>query len=284
MCTKITFLKFLIVCGFIIVIRNKYFCGMQLNITRPICFFDLETTGVNVAKDRIVEISILKVFPDGREEEFTERINPTVPIPAVTTAVHGISDADVVDKPTFAERAKVIYDIIKDSDLAGFNSNRFDIPLLVEELLRAGIDFDMKNRNAIDVQNIFHKMEQRTLVAAYKFYCGKDLTNAHSASADTWATYEVLKSQLDRYDELENDMKFLGDFSTRKKNADFAGFIGYDKEGVEIFTFGKHKGKKVEEVLDNEPGYFGWIQNADFPLYTKKVLTGIKLRKLNTKG
>ncbi|RMB56882.1 3'-5' exonuclease [Dokdonia sinensis] len=256
---------------------------MQLNITRPICFFDLETTGINVAKDRIVEISILKVFPDGREEEFTERINPTVPIPAETTAVHGISDADVADKPTFAERAKDIHDIIKDSDLAGFNSNRFDIPLLVEELLRADIDFEMKNRNAIDVQNIFHKMEQRTLVAAYKFYCDKDLTNAHSAAADTKATYEVLKSQLDRYEDLPQDMKSLAEFSSHKKKADFAGFIGYNKEGEEIFTFGKHKGKKVEEVLDNEPGYFGWIQNADFPLYTKKVLTAIKLRKLNTK-
>lgn len=256
---------------------------MKLNITRPICFFDLETTGVNVAKDRIVEISILKVYPDGREEELTERINPTVPIPAETTAVHGISDADVADKPTFAERAKAIHDMIKDSDLAGFNSNRFDIPLLVEELLRADIDFDLKQRNAIDVQNIFHKMEQRTLVAAYKFYCDKDLTNAHSAAADTRATYEVLKSQLDRYDELPNDMKYLADFSSRHKRADFAGFIGYNDEGVEIFTFGKHKGRIVEEVLESEPGYFGWIQNADFPLYTKKVLTQIKLRKLNTK-
>ncbi len=257
---------------------------MELDITRPICFFDLETTGINVAKDRIVEISILKVYPDGREVELTERINPTVPIPAETTAVHGISDADVADKPTFAQRAKDIHDMIKDSDLAGFNSNRFDIPLLVEELLRAGIDFDMKNRNAVDVQTIFHKMEQRTLVAAYKFYCDKDLTDAHSAAADTRATYEVLKSQLDRYEDLQNNMKFLADFSTRKKSVDFAGFIGYDKEGEEIFTFGKHKGKKVEEVLDKEPGYFGWIQNADFPLYTKKVLTAIKLRKLNTKG
>lgn len=256
---------------------------MQLNITRPICFFDLETTGINVAKDRIVEISILKVFPDGREEEFTERINPTVSIPAETTAVHGISDADVADKPTFAARAKDIHDIIKDSDLAGFNSNRFDIPLLVEELLRAGIDFEMKNRNAIDVQNIFHKMEQRTLVAAYKFYCDKDLTNAHSAAADTKATYEVLKSQLDRYEDLPQDMKSLAEFSSHKKKADFAGFIAFNKEGEEIFSFGKHKGKKVEDVLDNEPGYYGWIQNADFPLYTKKVLTAIKLRKLNTK-
>lgn len=256
---------------------------MQLNITRPICFFDLETTGINVAKDRIVEISILKVFPDGREEEHTHRINPTVPIPAQTTAVHGIRDEDVADAPTFAEMAQKIYDLIKDADLAGFNSNRFDIPLLAEELLRCDIDFDMKNRHAVDVQTIFHKMEQRTLVAAYKFYCNKNLTDAHSAAADTKATYEVLKSQLDKYDVLENNMKSLAEFSTRSKKADFAGFIGFDKEGVEIFTFGKHKGKRVEEILDKEPGYFGWLQNADFPLYTKKVLTAIKLRKLNNK-
>ena len=256
---------------------------MKLNISRPICFFDLETTGINVAKDRIVEISILKVFPDGREEEYTQRINPTIPIPAETTAVHGITDADVADAPTFAQKANEIHNLIKDSDLAGFNSNRFDIPLLAEELLRCDIDFDMKNRNAIDVQNIFHKMEQRTLVAAYKFYCDKDLTNAHSAAADTKATYEVLKSQLARYDDLDNDMKSLADFSSRKKLADFAGFIGYNDNGDEIFAFGKHKGKLVETVLEQEPGYYGWIQNADFPLYTKKVLTAIKLRSLNTK-
>ena len=256
---------------------------MQLKILRPICFFDLETTGIEVAKDRIVEISILKVFPDGKEETHTYRINPTIPIPPVVTAVHGISDDDVKDAPTFQEKAAEIYRIIKDSDMAGYNSNRFDIPLLAEELLRAGIDFDMKNRHAIDVQNIFHKMEQRTLVAAYKFYCDKDLTNAHSAEADTLATYEVLKSQLDKYPDLENNMKYLADFSSRKKIADFAGFIGYDKDGEEIFAFGKHKGSKVTTVLEKEPGYFGWIQNADFPLYTKKVLTAIKLRKLNTK-
>lgn len=256
---------------------------MQLQLTRPICFFDLETTGINVAKDRIVEISILKIFPDGKETEHTYLINPTVPIPAQTTAVHGISDEDVVNAPTFAQKAQEIHDIIKDADLAGFNSNRFDIPLLVEELLRCDVDFDMRNRYAVDIQNIFHKMEQRTLVAAYKFYCDKDLTDAHSAAADTKATYEVLKSQLDRYDTLENNMKSLAAFSTRKRIADFAGYIGYDKEDKEIFTFGKHKGKRVEEILDNEPGYFGWLQNADFPLYTKKVLTAIKLRKLNTK-
>jgi DNA polymerase-3 subunit epsilon len=173
--------------------------------------------------------------------------------------------------------------MIKDSDLAGFNSDRFDIPLLVEELLRAGVDFDMKGRVSVDVQTIFHKMEERTLSAALKFYCGKGLENAHSAEADTMATYEILLSQLDRYPELENDMKSLSEFTTRKRSADFAGFIGFDKDGHEVFSFGKHKGSKVEKVLDDEPGYFGWIQNADFPLYTKKVLTAIKLRKLNNK-
>ncbi len=256
---------------------------MQLKISRPICFFDLETTGVDVAKDRVVEISILKVFPDGKESVHTYLVNPTIPIQAVVTAVHGISDDDVKDAPTFKEIASEIHNIIKDSDLAGYNSNRFDIPLLAEELLRAGIDFDMKNRNAVDVQNIFHKMEQRTLVAAYRFYCDKDLTKAHSAEADTRATYEVLKSQLDKYPDLENNMKSLAAFSTRRKNADFAGLIGYDKDDEEIFTFGKYKGIKVTKVLDEEPGYFGWILNADFPLYTKKVLTGIKLRRLNNK-
>ncbi|PHQ30574.1 3'-5' exonuclease [Leeuwenhoekiella nanhaiensis] len=256
---------------------------MNLNLSRPICFFDLETTGVNVANDRIVEISVLKVFPNGKEEKHTWLVNPTIPIPPETTAVHGIKDEDVADKPTFKELANEINNLIKDSDLAGFNSNRFDIPLLAEEMLRADIDFDMKNRNAIDVQTIFHKMEQRTLSAAYKFYCDQNLDDAHSAEADTIATYEVLKAQLDRYEDLENNMKSLAEFSARKKFADFAGFIAFNKEGEEVFSFGKHKGKKVEDVLENEPGYFGWIQNADFPLYTKKVLTGIKLRKLNTK-
>ena len=256
---------------------------MQLNLIRPLCFFDLETTGTNVAKDRIVEISILKVHPDGKEEKFTWRVNPTVPIPAETTAIHGIAAEDVADAPTFNQLANQIYNLIKEADLAGYNSNRFDIPLLAEELLRAGVDFDMKNKNAIDVQTIFHKMEQRTLEAALKFYCGTTLDNAHSAEADAIATYEVLKAQLDRYEELDNNMKSLAEFSSRKKLADFAGFITFNKGGDEVFSFGKHKGKKVEDVLEEEPGYFGWIQNADFPLYTKKVLTGIKLRKLNTK-
>ncbi|HNQ27675.1 MAG TPA: exonuclease domain-containing protein, partial [Aquaticitalea sp.] len=199
------------------------------------------------------------------------------------TAVHGISDADVAGKPTFKELAKEVYHLIKDADLAGFNSNRFDIPLLAEEMLRADVDFDMKNRVAVDVQNIFHKMEQRTLSAAYMFYCNKNLDNAHSAEADTIATYEVLKAQIERYGALENDIKFLAEFSSRKEFADFAGFITYNKNGEECFSFGKHKNKKVEDVLNEEPGYFGWLLNADFPLYTKKVLTGIKLRALNNK-
>lgn len=256
---------------------------MQLNLTKPICFFDLETTGTNITKDRIVEISILKVFPNGKEESKTWLVNPEMPIPEEVTEIHGISDADVADKPTFKELAKEIYNLIKDSDLGGFNSNRFDIPLLAEEMLRAEIDFDMKNRLSVDVQTIFHKMEQRTLSAAYKFYCDKNLDGAHSAEADTNATYEVLKAQIERYEDLENDTKFLAEFSSRKKFADFAGFITYNKEGVECFSFGKHKGKLVTDVLEKEPGYFGWLLNADFPLYTKKVLTAIKLKSLNNK-
>lgn len=256
---------------------------MELKLSRPICFFDLETTGIEVAKDRVVEISILKIFPNGNKESKTWLVNPEMPIPPESSAIHGITDERVKDEPTFKELSKTIYTMIKDSDLAGFNSDRFDIPVLAEELLRSDIDFDMGTRVSVDVQTIFHKMEQRTLSAAYKFYCGKSLEDAHSAAADTNATYEVLKSQLDRYDELENDMKFLAEFTTRKVTADFAGFISFDEDGAEVFAFGKHKGKKVEEVLEQEPGYFGWILNADFPRYTKKVLTAIKLRKLNTK-
>ena len=256
---------------------------MNLKLHKPLCIFDLETTGINISKDRIVEICILKVFPDASRESKTWYVNPEMPIPAESTAVHGITDEDVKDSPTFKELAPKIIDMIKDSDLGGFNSNRFDIPLLAEELLRAEVDFDMKNRVSVDVQTIFHKMEERTLSAAYKFYCGQSLENAHSAEADTMATYEILKSQLDRYENLENDMKSLSEFTTRKKSVDFAGFIALNNEGKEIFTFGKHKGALVDDVFDKEPGYFGWIQNADFPLYTKKVLTGIKLRKLNTK-
>jgi len=256
---------------------------MELKLNRPICFFDLETTGTDISKDRIVEISILKVFPNGNKESKTWLVNPEMPIPEVTTAVHGITNEKVANEPTFRDLSHMIYNMIKDSDLAGYNSDRFDIPLLAEELLRVGLDFDMKSRVSVDVQTIFHKKEERTLSAAYKFYCQQSLENAHSAEADTMATYEILKSQLERYPDLENDMKSLSEYTTRKKSVDFAGFIIFDKDGEECFSFGKHKGAKVEKVLEAEPGYFGWIQNADFPLYTKKVLTAIKLRKLNNK-
>lgn len=256
---------------------------MELKLHKPICFFDLETTGTDISRDRIVEISVLKVYPNGNKESRTWLVNPERPIPPATTAFHGITDDKVANEPTFKELANTIHNMIKDSDLGGYNSDRFDIPLLAEELLRAGVDFDMKNRVSVDVQTIFHKKEERTLSAAYKFYCGKTLDNAHTAEADTNATYEILKSQLERYDDLQNDMKLLSEYTTRKKVVDFAGFIVIDADGDEMFTFGKHKGAKVEKVLEQEPGYFGWIQNADFPLYTKKVLTAIKLRKLNNK-
>ncbi|ACU91574.1 MULTISPECIES: 3'-5' exonuclease [Capnocytophaga] len=254
---------------------------MELKLSKPICFFDLETTGIDITKDRIVEISILKVYPNGNKESKTWLVNPTIPIPKAASDVHGITDERVAGEPTFKELAKQIHNMIKDSDLAGYNSDRFDIPLLAEEMLRAEVDFDLGNRVSVDVQTIFHKMEQRTLSAAYKFYCGKDLIDAHTASADTNATYEILKAQLDRYDNLENNIKKLSEFTYRKQIADFAGFIGYNDKGEEIFTFGKHKGKRVEDIFDEEPGYFGWLLGADFPLYTKKILTAIKLRKLS---
>jgi hypothetical protein len=254
---------------------------VELKLSKPICFFDLETTGIDITKDRIVEISILKVYPNGNKESKTWLVNPTISIPKAASDVHGITDERVAGEPTFKELAKQIHNMIKDSDLAGYNSDRFDIPLLAEEMLRAEVDFDLGNRVSVDVQTIFHKMEQRTLSAAYKFYCGKDLIDAHTASADTNATYEILKAQLDRYDSLENNIKKLSEFTYRKQIADFAGFIGYNDKGEEIFTFGKHKGKRVEDIFDEEPGYFGWILGADFPLYTKKILTAIKLRKLS---
>ncbi len=252
----------------------------KLNLTKPLCFFDLETTGIQIAKDRIVEISILKVFPNGNRESKTWLVNPEQPIPPETTAVHGISDEDVKDAPTFKELAPQVIEMIKGSDLAGFNSNRFDIPLLAEELLRAGQDFDLKKHRPIDVQVIFHKEEPRNLSAAYKFYCDKDLLNAHSAEADTEATYEILQAQINKYDNLENDVDFLSKYSSHYKNADLAGMIGYDKDGDEIFKFGKYKGQKVRQVFGKDPGYYSWIQNADFPLYTKKVFTQIQLSKI----
>jgi len=255
---------------------------MELNLKRPIVFFDLETTGVDVVKDRIVEICLLKIHPNGEEETHTWLVNPERNIPDEVIKVHGITNEDVADKPIFKDLAKRVYDLVKDADLAGYNSNKFDIPVLAEEFLRAGIDFDMGKRVAVDVQNIFHRMEQRTLAAAYKFYCKDELVDAHSAEADVRATYDVLKAQLDRYpDDLQNDMNYLSAFSNRQNVADFAGFIAYNDEGNEFFTFGKYKGRLVEEVLKTDTGYFSWMQNADFPLYTKKVLTAIKLRSFN---
>ncbi len=256
---------------------------MELKLTKPIVFFDLETTGINIANDRIVEISILKVYPNGNKESKTWLVNPEMKIPKEVTEIHGITDEKVAKEPTFADLAKEINRLIEGSDLAGFNSNRFDIPLLAEEFLRVGVDFDMKNRVGVDVQVIYHKKEQRTLGAAYQYYCGKSLENAHSAEADTNATYEILKAQLDRYDDLENDIKFLNEYSSHKKRADFAGFLMFNEKDEEIFTFGKYKGKKVVDVLEKDKGYYSWIQKADFPLYTKKVLTAIKLRSFNNK-
>ena len=257
---------------------------MKLQLTKPLCFFDLETTGTDISKDRIVEIAILKLHPDGSKEILESRVNPEMPIPAEASAVHGITNEMVAEVPTFKEQSQKIYAFFKGCDLAGFNSDRFDIPLLVEELLRAEIDFDFKSTKTVDVQTIFHKMEARTLTAALKFYCNEDLTDAHSALADTQATHDVLLAQLDRYNDLEPNVPFLNEFSTRRKTADFAGFVVYDKAGTMCFGFGKHKGKKVTEVLEKEPGYFGWVLNADFPRYTKKVLTEIRLQALNTKG
>jgi len=254
---------------------------MNLNLKNPIIFFDLETTGIDVTKDRIVEIAIIKVHPNGKEEEKTLRINPTIPIPKESSKIHKIYDEDIKDAPTFKSVAKEIAKFIEGCDFAGFNSNRFDIPLLAEEFLRAEVDIDMRKRRMIDVQTIFHKMEQRTLVAAYKFYCNASLENAHSALADTKATYEVLKAQLDKYEDLENDMDFLNQFSTHHKYADFLGRIILNKKNEEVINFGKYKGETVESVFEKDPGYYGWIMNASFPLYTKKIFTEIKLRHFN---
>lgn len=251
---------------------------MNLNLTKPLAFFDLETTGINIVTDRIVEISILKVHPDGTEESLTKRVNPTIPISPEASAITGITDEMVKDCPKFAEIGNDLAKFLEGCDLAGFNSNKFDVPILVEEFLRADIDFDIKKRKLIDAQVIFHKMEQRTLSAAYKFYCNKELVDAHSAEADVRATYEVLKSQIEHYQEIENDMNMVSKFSSHTKNADFAGRIVYNKDGVEVFNFGKHKGVPVEDVLKKEPGYFKWMMGGDFPLYTKKVLTAIQLR------
>ena len=251
---------------------------MELNLKNPLIFFDLETTGINITKDKIVEISYIKIYPNGKKETKTLRINPGMPIPPESTQIHHITDADVANAPTFKEVAKELANTFEGCDIASFNSNRFDLPLLSQEFLNAGVDVDFSRRKFIDVQTIYHKMEQRNLSAAYKFYCGKNLEDAHSALADTAATYEVLKAQLDKYPNLENSVDFLAKFSTQNKNVDLAGRIIYNDKGVEVFNFGKYKGKPVEEVLQHDTGYYGWIMNGDFPLNTKQVLTRIKLR------
>ena len=253
---------------------------MRLNLKNPIIFFDLETTGINIASDRIVEIAFLKVELNGNESSKTMRVNPEMHIPEKVTKIHGITDEDVKDAPTFKEIAKSLVRDFEGCDLGGYNSVRFDIPLLAEEFLRVGVDIDLKRKKFVDVQVIFMKMEPRTLTAAYKFFVGKELKDAHSASADTLATYEVLQAQLDHYSNLENDIGMLAEFSAHNRNVDFAGRIVYNEEDEEVFNFGKYKGKSVREILERDPGYYGWMMNGDFPLYTKKVLTTIKLNSL----
>ncbi len=254
---------------------------MMLELKRPIAFFDLEATGTDVAKDRIIEIFILKVFPDGTEQTFHSLVNPQQPLKKEVIELTGLTDEQLAQAPTFDEIADRVYDFIKDCDLAGFNSNRFDVPLLVEEFLRVGINFDPSTRNMVDVQVIYHKMERRDLSAAYKFYCGKELKEAHSAEADTRATYEILLKQIEHYsDTLDNKIEKLAEFSVydnEKKKLDFAGFIVYDDSGEPIFNFGKYKGKKVKEIFKKEPQYFDWMMKSNFPLYTKKVIEGIML-------
>ncbi len=269
---------------------------MKLNLTRPLAFFDLEATGLNLGTDRIVEIAILKVLPDGSQEIKCMRINPEMPIPYETSIIHNIFDKDIQDAPKFSDVAQELADFLGDADLAGYNSNKFDIPLLMEEFLRAKINFDLESRRFIDVQNIFHQMEQRTLKAAYKFYCGKDIENAHSAEADIRATYEVLLAQLDKYKDTEwedkkgnksipvqNDIDALHSFTNLSRPVDFAGRLVFNEEGIEVFNFGKHKGKCVEEVFTAEPSYYAWMQQGDFPLYTKRCLEKIWVRWNNNK-
>ncbi len=253
---------------------------MKLSLSRPLIFFDIEATGLNIATDRIVELCLLKIYPDGREETQTMRFNPGLHISAEATAVNGIKDEDVADCPSFKEKAAMVAEMFKDCDIAGFNSNSFDVPLLVEEFIRAGISFDINKCNFIDVQNIYHKMEKRNLSAAYKFYCDKDLENAHTAQADTWATYEVLQAQLDKYTgDLQNNVKFLAEFSRRNRNVDLAGRIIYNEQGVEVINFGKYKGKSVAEVLRRDTGYFSWIMQGDFTQNTKQAFMRIRLRE-----
>jgi DNA polymerase-3 subunit epsilon len=251
---------------------------MRLNLKNPLVFFDVETTGLDITNDRIVEISILKVMPDGQEEQKTFRVNPTIPIPEHVTKIHGITDADVANCPVFGEIARTLAKYIEGCDIAGFNSIKFDIPILAEEFLRVGIFFDFHKRKLIDVQTIFHKMEQRTLAAAYKFYCSKDLKDAHSAAADAYATYEILQAQLDRYDNLSNDMEQLSEFSKKARNLDYAGRVILDENDVPIINFGKYKGHKALEVIAKDPSYYAWIMNSHFSLDTKRVFTQLRIK------
>ena len=252
---------------------------MRLNLRRSIVFLDLETTGINITSDRIVEISLLKITPEGSEQDYSTRVNPEMPIPEKSTEIHGITDKDVEKAPKFREIAKKVTSFMEGCDLAGFNALKFDIPVLAEELLRVNVDFNFNNRKYVDVQVIFHKKEQRTLSAAYQFYCHKVLKDAHSSMADTIATYEVLKAQLEKYEDLPDNVEKLAEFSSYNNSADFIGRIIYDENGEEIFNFGKYKGKSVTRVLSDDPSYYSWMMNGDFSLYTKKVLTEIKLRE-----
>lgn len=264
---------------------------MNIKLTKPLIFLDIEATGLSIGSDRIVEICLLKVNTDNSTETLTERVNPEIPIPELVSKIHGIYDKDVKDCPNFKQLAPSLLKFIGNSDFAGYNSNKYDIPLLAEEFLRAEIDFDLEGRRLVDVQNIFHIMEPRNLGAAYKFYCSKSIENAHSAEADVIATYEIFKAQLQRYEGAEladekgnlfkpvvNDIPKLAEFTAKTKNVDLAGRIIYNEKGEEVFSFGKHKDKSVTEVFSKEPSYYNWMMNGDFPLYTKKVLTKIRLR------
>ncbi len=255
----------------------------MIKLNKPLAFFDLETTGITVGADRIVEISILKLMPDGSKPVLTKRVNPEIPIPAGASKVHGIYDQDVAHEPTFKQLAPEISAFIGNADLAGYNSNKFDIPMLVDEFLRVEINFDMKGRRMVDVQNIFHKMEQRTLAAAYKFYCQKEIENAHSAEADIIATYEVFVAQLERYPDLAKDVEGLHQFTAMTQNVDLAGRIVFNDKKEEVFNFGKHKGRTVADVFEKEPSYFDWMLKGDFPAETKQVLTALRLRGMNSK-
>ncbi len=254
---------------------------MNLTLKRPLVFFDLEATGISTSKDRIVEMCLIKVHPDGTEDVRNERINPQMPIPSEVSEIHGIYDKDVKDKPTFKDLAKDLNKYFENCDFAGFNSNRFDFPMLVEEFLRADVDFDVEGRKFIDAQRIFHTMEPRNLAAAYKFYCNEDLENAHSAEADTRATYEVFKAQLDKYEQLDKNIDALHKISGQANLVDLAGRIILNKKGEEVFNFGKHKSKRVADVFAKEPNYYDWMMNNDFPQQTKQVLTKLRLKQFN---